>query len=508
MNSIPSFLDLGVSERQAEVLSALGYETPSPVQVEAIPPLLAGRDLLGQAQTGTGKTAAFALPILSRITLTERAPQALILAPTRELAIQVANAFKSYAKGLPGLEVTCIYGGQSYTPQLTALKRGAHIVVGTPGRVMDHLKRRTLSIQKIKTLVLDEADEMLRMGFIEDVEWVLSQMSHQHQTALFSATMPPAIAKVSQQFLSNPVHVQIRPKAENKLKIEQTYMLVPKQQKVEGLCRYLMLESFEGVIIFTATKTFSVELAEQLGAQGYSVAAMNGDMTQSVREQVIGRFKSGKLDIVVATEVAARGLDVSRTTHVINFDIPRSAESYTHRIGRTGRAGRSGKALLLVTPQERRPFQQIDQSIPSGMTRLAFPTAKQVREQRLGGWSDEMASRLSREHNQSDMAFYREHLAAFMDKHSCDPLDLAALILLSSEKERFGSLRDYGTVEFTHGGAGRPEGGRSRSRRSDKRRKSHTQSQHRSEFQAPRSSGYSPGERPILKKKKRKPKKQ
>ncbi|MEO8169375.1 MAG: DEAD/DEAH box helicase, partial [Oxalobacteraceae bacterium] len=335
---IPLFADLNLSQPLLRVLQELGYELPSPIQAATIPILLDNRDVLGQAQTGTGKTAAFALPILSRIDLKQSVPQALVLAPTRELAIQVAEAFQRYASHIPGFHVLPIYGGQSYGAQLSALRRGVHVVVGTPGRVIDHLDKGSLDLSKLKTLVLDEADEMLRMGFIDDVERILKETPETRQTALFSATMPSAIKRIAQTYLRNPTEVTIAAKTGTADNIRQRYWLVSGMHKLDALTRILEAETFDGMIIFSRTKLGTEELAGKLQARGFSAAAINGDIQQQQRERTIGQLKSGEIDILVATDVAARGLDVERISHVINYDVPHDPESYTHRIGRTGRA--------------------------------------------------------------------------------------------------------------------------------------------------------------------------
>ena len=356
-SSLPSFHDLALSEPVLKAVESAGYETPSPIQAEIIPFMLDGRDVLGQAQTGTGKTAAFALPILSRLNLQQKDPQVLVLAPTRELAIQVAEAFHGYASHLKGFHVLPIYGGQDYSTQLRQLRRGAHVVVGTPGRVMDHMRKGTLKLNQLSTLVLDEADEMLRMGFIDDVEWILDQIPEKRQIALFSATMPTVIRKIAQKYLHNPEQITIKVKTQTAENIRQRYWLVSGTHKLDALTRILEAEEFDGMIIFVRTKTATIELAEKLEARGHSAAAINGDMSQQLRERSINNLKNGKLDILVATDVAARGLDVERITHVVNYDIPYDTESYIHRIGRTGRAGRTGDAILFVSPREKRQYK-------------------------------------------------------------------------------------------------------------------------------------------------------
>ena len=377
------FSALGLSAPVLEALAGVGYESPSPIQAETIPPLLAGRDLLGQAQTGTGKTAAFALPILSKLTMDQRAPQALVLAPTRELAIQVAEAFQRYAAKMPGFHVLPIYGGQAYGPQLSGLKRGTHVVVGTPGRLIDHLERGSLDLSQLRWLVLDEADEMLRMGFIDDVEKILKATPPERQTALFSATLPPPIKRIAQQHLRDPVEVTIAAKTRTATTVRQRYWLVSGLHKLDALTRILEAETFDAMIVFTRTKQATEELAERLEARGLSAAAINGDIQQQQRERTIARLKDGQLDILVATDVAARGLDVERISHVINYDIPYDTESYVHRIGRTGRAGRSGEAILFVTPRERQMLRVIERATRQPIEPMDLPAVSVVNDRRI-----------------------------------------------------------------------------------------------------------------------------
>lgn len=425
MASAQFFNELGLDQAILQALHDLGYERPSPIQSQSIPVLLEGRDLLAQAQTGTGKTAAFALPILNRLNLKKMEPQTLVLAPTRELAIQVAEAFQSYAKYISGFHVLPIYGGQDYSRQLRALKRGAHVVVGTPGRIMDHLRRGTLKMDAITTLVLDEADEMLRMGFIEDVEWILEQIKQSHQTALFSATIPTPILKVAKRFLQNPEKIHIEPTTRAVTSIDQYYMIVSKANKLEALTRYFEMEEVDAALVFTGTKTYSMEVAEKLAARGYAAAALNGDMSQSLREQVIAKLKAGALDIVVATEVAARGLDVDRISHVINIDIPQAVESYIHRIGRTGRAGRSGKALLLVTPKEQRMLQMIKQAIQHKIKLIEPPTAHQIQTQRANKLAADVKEIIATQ----NLDRYRELAETIARNNECNELDVAAAMI-------------------------------------------------------------------------------
>ncbi len=378
-----TFAELGLSAPVLQALSAVGYEAPSPIQAATIPALLAGGDVLGQAQTGTGKTAAFALPILSRLDLRQREPQALVLVPTRELAIQVAEAFQKYAAALPGFHVLPIYGGQSYTPQLQALKRGTHVIVGTPGRVMDHLDRGTLTLQGVRFVVLDEADEMLAMGFIEAMDAILAKVPPERQVALFSATMAPAIKRIAQTHLRTPREIIIRGRTTTAANTRQRYWLVSGLHKLDALTRILEVLTFDGMLVFARTKLATVELAERLEARGFAAAALNGDMQQAERERTIAQLKAGQIDILVATDVAARGLDVERISHVVNFDVPYDTESYIHRIGRTGRAGRSGEAILFIAPRERNMLQLIERATRQPIEQMDLPTIADVNATRV-----------------------------------------------------------------------------------------------------------------------------
>jgi ATP-dependent RNA helicase DeaD len=364
-------------------LTAVGYESPSPIQAQTIPVLLTGADVLGQAQTGTGKTAAFALPVLQLIDLKRTAPQALVLVPTRELAIQVAEAFQKYAVNLKGFHVLPIYGGQSYTPQLKGLKRGAHVIVGTPGRVMDHIKSKALDLSTLRFLVLDEGDEMLQMGFVDDIEWILEQTPKTRQIALFSATMPAAIRRIAQKHMRDPQHITIQNRGGNMPKIRQRCWFVSGMHKLDALTRILEVERYDAVLVFVRTKIETTDLAERLEARGFSAAALNGDIQQQQRERTVARLKNGQLDILVATDVAARGLDVDRISHVINYDIPYDSETYVHRIGRTGRAGRSGEAILFVAPRERNMLRIIEKVTNQRVEPMTLPSVENVNEQRV-----------------------------------------------------------------------------------------------------------------------------
>ncbi|MBV53012.1 MAG: DEAD/DEAH box helicase [Coxiellaceae bacterium] len=425
MSTNQTFADLGLPSTLLATLSALGYETPTPVQESSIPLLLAGDDVLAQAQTGTGKTAAFALPILANMDIKICQPQALVIAPTRELAIQVAEAFKSYSKKLSKFFVTPIYGGQDYQVQLKALKRGSHVIVGTPGRVMDHLRRGTLKMDALQTLVLDEADEMLKMGFKEDVEWILEQVPGEHQTALFSATMPPAIQNIAKRYLNHPKKVHIKPQESSVSAIDQYCIRVSRTQKLDVLTRLLEVEPVNGAIIFARTKTLSAELAEKLQARGYAAAALNGDMSQSMREKVLGRLKKGSLDIVVATDVAARGIDVDRITHVFNYDIPCDPESYIHRIGRTGRAGRQGKAFLFVSSREHHLLKAIEQVMKQPIPVISAPSVEEMGELRRQQLAEKVVNIIKKSNKYHPYLNIVEDIVAQGD---CDVQDIAAAL--------------------------------------------------------------------------------
>ncbi|PRC94105.1 DEAD/DEAH box helicase [Solimicrobium silvestre] len=423
-NSLPSFSELELSDALLRVLNDIGYETPSPIQAATIPLLLANRDVLGQAQTGTGKTAAFALPILSRIDIKQTSPQALVLAPTRELAIQVAEAFQSYATHIPGFHVLPIYGGQSYGPQLSALRRGVHVVVGTPGRVIDHLDKGTLDLSKLKTLVLDEADEMLRMGFIDDVERILKETPESRQTTLFSATMPSAIKRIAQTYLKSPEVITVAAKTGTADNIRQRYWLVSGMHKLDALTRILEAETFDGMIIFARTKLGTEELAGRLQARGFSAAAINGDIQQAQRERTIAQLKDGKIDILVATDVAARGLDVERISHVINYDVPHDPESYTHRIGRTGRAGRSGEAILFITPREKGLLKIIERSTRQPISPLELPSVQAVNDVRIAKFKDQINATIA----EGELEQFQAIIEDFEREHNVPAIEIAAAL--------------------------------------------------------------------------------
>jgi len=427
MSSIipPTFAELDLPAPVLKALSRLGYETPSPIQAECIPLLLKGMDIIGQAQTGTGKTAAFALPLLSRVDLKLTSPQILVLAPTRELAIQVAEAFQSYASEIKGFHVLPIYGGQSYDIQLRQLKRGVHVIVGTPGRVMDHINRSTLKLDNLQALVLDEADEMLRMGFIDDVEWILEKTPQQRQIALFSATMPQAIQRVASKYLKNPELVKIKSKTQTAITIKQSYLEVTGYNKLDALTRILESMEFDAVLTFVRTKTATVELAEKLEARGYSCAALNGDIPQKMRERTVEQLKNGKIDIVIATDVAARGIDVSRISHVINYDIPHDSESYVHRIGRTGRAGRHGEAILFVTPKERHLLRSIERLAQHSIDLHVLPSTADINMQRM----DRFKKRIQDTLDSEDLSVCQNLIQTYLQDSEEDPVMVAAALV-------------------------------------------------------------------------------
>jgi ATP-dependent RNA helicase DeaD len=419
-----SFDALGLHQRLIQALREVGYETPTPIQAATIPVLLGGSDLLGQAQTGTGKTAAFALPLLSRLELAQREPQALVLVPTRELAIQVAEAFQKYAAHLPGFHVLPIYGGQSYTPQLQALRRGAHVIVGTPGRIMDHLDRGTLGLQGIRFVVLDEADEMLAMGFIDAIDTILARTPREKQVALFSATLPAAIRQIAQRHLRSPHEITIRSRTTTAAGIHQRYWLVSGLHKLDALTRILEVEQFDAMLVFVRTKQSTVELAERLVARGFAAAALNGDIQQSQRERTIAQLKAGAIDILVATDVAARGLDVERIGHVVNFDVPHDPESYVHRIGRTGRAGRSGEAILFIAPRERNLLRAIERATRQPIQPMNLPSLDDVNQRRVARFKQRLAATLQ----QGASGPYRAIVEEFARESGADPLDVAAAL--------------------------------------------------------------------------------
>ncbi len=426
---VSSFSELGLPAPLMQILDEVGYETPSAIQALTIPHLLEGKDLLGQAQTGTGKTAAFALPILSRLDMKQKQPQVLVLAPTRELAIQVAEAFQRYATHIPGFHVLPIYGGQDYRPQLKALQRGVHVVVGTPGRVMDHMRKGSLKLDQLKTLVLDEADEMLRMGFIDDVEWILEQTPGDRQVVLFSATMPQAIKRIAQRYLKDPEEVLIEVKQTTAETIRQRVWMVAGLHKLDALTRILEVEEFDGIIVFVRTKIATAELAEKLNARGYAAAPLNGDIAQAQREKTIDGLKKGRLDILVATDVAARGLDVERISHVINYDIPHDVEAYVHRVGRTGRAGRSGEAILFASNRERRLLRAIEKSTGKNIEKMELPTAADVSDTRVKRFKTKISEALDIQ----ELNKFRVLVEEYQHEYGVPVIEIAAALAAMSQ---------------------------------------------------------------------------
>ena len=423
-DSITSFNQFGLKPSLIKALDEVGYETPSPIQAQTIPLLLEKRDLLGQAQTGTGKTAAFALPVLSNIDLKTKHPQVLVLVPTRELAIQVAEAFQKYASHIKNFHVLPVYGGQDYRGQIRALQRGVHVVVGTPGRVMDHMRRNTLKLDMLTTLVLDEADEMLRMGFIDDVEWVLEQTPPDRQIALFSATMPQQIRRIATRHLNNPAEITIKLKTTTAETIRQRYWPVSGIHKLDALTRILEAEVFDGILIFVRTKTLTVELAEKLEARGFAATALNGDIAQNQRERTIKQLKDGKIDILVATDVAARGLDVNRISHVINYDIPYDTESYVHRIGRTGRAGREGDAILFVAPREKRLLSAIEKATRKKIELMELPSTEIINDKRIAQFKQRITDTLAN----NDLSLFSQLIEQYQHEHNTPAVEIGAAL--------------------------------------------------------------------------------
>ncbi|GHE35070.1 DEAD/DEAH box helicase [Vulcaniibacterium thermophilum] len=460
------FADLGLPEPVLRALVEVGYETPSPIQAAALPPLLEGRDVLGQAQTGTGKTAAFALPILARLDPAQREPQALVLAPTRELALQVAEAFQRYAHHLPDFHVLPIYGGQGYRPQLLALKRGVQVVVGTPGRVIDHLERGSLDLSRLRTLVLDEADEMLRMGFIDDVEAVLKRTPETRQVALFSATMPPPIRRIAQTYLREPVEIAIKAKTTTAANIRQRYWPVSGVHKLDALTRIIEAEPFDAMIVFVRTKIATEELAEKLAARGIAAAALNGDVPQAQREKTVGQLREGRIDVLVATDVAARGLDVERITHVVNYDIPYDTESYVHRIGRTGRAGRAGEAILFVSPRERGMLRAIERATRQPIEPMTLPSVETVNDQRIARFLDRITGALQAD----DLDLFRGLVERYERERNVPMAEIAAALAKLVQGD-MPLLLDATAEELRPHREGRPERSRERPAREDDQRR-------------------------------------
>ena len=425
------FEDMNLSPPIRQAVERAGYENPSPIQERAIPPLLSGSDLLGVAQTGTGKTAAFSLPLLSRIDESLRCPQILVLAPTRELALQVSEAMEGFAENLRQLRVVAVYGGTGYGEQIRQFKNGAQIVVGTPGRVMDHIEKGYLKLDGLQALVLDEADEMLSMGFIDDIEWILEHTPKERQTALFSATMPKPIRKLAEKHMREPVEITIKVKAENSPNIQQRFVRVRQHEKHEMLLRLLEIEKFESMLIFARTKNATMEIAERLQGKGYPAEPLNGDMPQTLREKTVDRLKRGKINVLVATDVAARGLDVDRISHVLNYDAPFDLESYTHRIGRTGRAGREGDAIIFVTGKEMRMLNAIERTLKVPCNEYVFPTLEEMNERR----EEEFFAQIE-DGYKGDLADYRKALQRYLEESGKDTLEVAAsLAFLAAGKK-------------------------------------------------------------------------
>ena len=421
---ITTFRDLNLPTELLKALDEVGYETPSPIQAKTIPLLMAGTDVLGNAPTGTGKTAAFGLPLLSRVDVTDNHVQLMVLTPTRELAIQVAEALQRYASHMKGFHVLPIYGGQEYSGQIRQLKRGVHVIVGTPGRIMDHIRKRTLDLSGLRALVLDEADEMLRMGFLDDVEWILEQMPKERQMALFSATMPKEVKRISQKYLRDPEVVEIKSLTATAETITQRYWLVSNAHKLDALTRILEVEPFDAMLIFVRTKLATTELAQRLEARGYSASALNGDMVQKSREDMIKRLKNGSLDILVATDVAARGLDVDRISHVVNYDIPYDTEAYIHRIGRTGRAGRSGDAILFVAPRETRMLSAIERATRQKIEQLELPSTEMVNNKRIAAFKQTITDTLGA----GQLDYLRTVMEQYQQEHDIPALEIAAAL--------------------------------------------------------------------------------
>lgn len=434
-----TFESLNLADPVTKALDGLGYEKPSPIQARTIPLLLEGRDVVGLAQTGTGKTAAFALPVLSTLADADqqyKSPQVLVLAPTRELALQVAEAFSSYAAHIPSVSVLPVYGGSSYGPQLAGLRRGASIVVGTPGRVIDHLERGSLDLSDLKYLVLDEADEMLRMGFAEDVDRILSSAPKEKQTALFSATMPRAIQRITGDYLNDPAQVQVEGQSKPAQNIRQRYLQVAQPWKLEAMTRLLETEDTDGIIAFVRTRNMTEELTTKLVARGFAAAAISGDIPQNLREKTIGDLRAGRIDILVATDVAARGLDVERISHVVNYDIPHDTSSYVHRIGRTGRAGRQGDAILLMTPRERYLLRSIEKATKQSVEEMQLPSLEEVNASRRAAFSEEITKTMATQAEDKELSVYRDLISNYIEEHNIAAVDVAAALALMARDGR------------------------------------------------------------------------
>ena len=478
-----SFADLKLSKPLLQAVEETGYEVPSPIQAESIPPLLKGRDLLGQAQTGTGKTAAFALPLLSNLDLSKKTPQILVLAPTRELAIQVAEAWQTYARHMKGFHVLPIYGGQNIGIQLRQLKRDVHVVVGTPGRVMDHLRRGTLKLDNLKTVVLDEADEMLRMGFIDDVETILKETPSERQVVLFSATMPTAIKRITTRYLKNPVEIKIKSKTSTVSTIKQLYWKGKTYLKLDVLTRILESDDFGAVIVFVRTKSMTVEISEKLEARGYATTPLNGDIKQDLREKAINRLKKGSLDIIVATDVVARGLDVERITHVINYDMPHDTESYVHRIGRTGRAGRKGTAILFIPPRGDRMLKTIERATGQKIEPLKLPSQQDITDNRIARFKESIIEASKN----SKLEFFEKLVSELSEESELSSAQIAAALAYIAQKERplvdqKGAIPDFA---FSHNDNNRRDNSNNR-RGNDRKRNDDRNNDRRNHQDSPR----------------------
>ena len=473
---MPLFSELGLAAPVLKALQDVGYERPSPIQAAAIPHLMAGHDLLGQAQTGTGKTAAFALPLLSRLEAGNRNTQVLVLAPTRELALQVAEACQRYAKHMPDFHVLPIYGGSSYETQTRALRRGAQVVVGTPGRVMDLIRRKNLDLSGLKALVLDEADEMLRMGFIDDVDWIMDQCPSTRQVALFSATMPDQIRRVAQKHLKQPKEIKIVSKTSTAPTIRQRYWQVTGLHKLDAMTRLLEVEPYEAVLVFVRTKNAAEELAGKLAARGHACEALHGDIPQKLRERTVDKLRQGQLDILIATDVVARGLDVERITHVVNYDIPYDTESYVHRIGRTGRAGRKGEAILFVAPRERRMLRAIEQATRQAIEPMKMPSTEDINQHRMTKFKERIRETMMGE----ELEIYHNLVNELIEEDSADPLELAAALAKLVQGDQplllddsipdplLNASNDRGGRDFERRDGGRDFGGRDFADRGDR----------------------------------------
>ena len=465
--TITAFNQFSLDDALLKALDEVGYETPSPIQSLTIPLLLAGKDVIGQAQTGTGKTAAFALPILSNLALGQKAPQVLVLVPTRELAIQVAEAFQKYATHLKGFHVLPIYGGQDYRGQIRALQRGVHVVVGTPGRVMDHMRRGTLKLDNLTTLVLDEADEMLRMGFIDDVEWILSLTPKERQIALFSATMPAQIRRIATQHLNQPENITVKVETVTAGTIRQRFWPVSGVHKLDALTRILEAEIFDAMLIFVRTKIATAELSEKLSARGYASMPLNGDIPQRNRERTVEQLKTGKLDIIVATDVAARGLDVRRISHVVNYDIPYDTEAYIHRIGRTGRAGKAGDAILFVAPREKRMLHVIEKATRQKIALMEFPSTEIINDKRIAKFTQRITDALA----SNELGLFHRVIEQYQQEHNVPALEIAAALahLLQGETPLLLRHKPMKEIKSDHSDDRSPRKERGRQRGADGR---------------------------------------